>query len=181
MIEMTCEALDEYLLDELLQTDRSLFEEHLQNCLFCQEAVDLQSEIDAEFRSLVPAVIPPDQIIQTALQRIHISSGRQQATWAVLCTVLCVVAACFIALRPGPQVAKFKPQTDLPIAHVVVSDKVNNTTNAVVALSHTELNASSLVNVTFSGDLLTLPIETGRSDVTLIQVFPTVATLSPAD
>ena len=103
-----CDQLDEFLLDELSESDDSRFRAHVGDCVDCRNAIDQQTEIDELIRQSSLQVSPQDRpgLPRRTQDRFLTAQSKTYAKTAIAVTAAALfVAACtwsWQRARPTP-------------------------------------------------------------------------------
>jgi hypothetical protein len=168
-----CQQLDDYLLRDLSPLDRVAFEGHLTDCAACRLIVEQEQRINGLLKAASEAIPCPPGLAARIRRERDLQRGRQMAG------MLSILAASLVIGLLGWSIVshiagepKSPPQDKIaeqPMPDLQVVQSSEPITNQPV-ISRNE--SPPLVRVEFPDEVLSLPIDSGEPDITLIQLFP---------
>jgi anti-sigma factor RsiW len=162
-----CEPIDVYLNGELLSTERTAFEIHLEQCAACRETVDQQAWIDALLRSDVAADV---EAPQTVLLRPKSRARRWVVPAAAAAAVAAVAALLLLPRRMGtgeglpPVVEHTRPKTEVIVRNPSPSPSLRRRETS-------EPPAAAFVS---SGAAIAIPVASADPQITIVKLYPTL-------
>ena len=171
MTAKTCEQLDAYLLGDLDSKARAEFERHLSLCDSCRLGAREQTRIDGLIKAATEAIgCPAGLTARISLKRNRRIKRRRAQLVSLIAASLAVGLLGWTLLFPRDAE---KPFSEPDLAHEPpirpLKDPIPDADGNPKEIAGKEPPA---VRIEFPDDVLSLPIETGDPDITLIQLFP---------
>lgn len=158
-----CKNLDRYLIDDLSADEALAFARHLSGCDECRKAIDQQRWMDKLLQSpLRPQIDPvPARLVDLAQSS---ASHRRHRIRLAVCG-LAAAATLFLAVGWWQ------------LNRQEVNPSVSVSSQAATLHQHDVLPLKSAgASFVSNGDGIAIPMESTASDVTVVQVYPTVET-----
>jgi len=178
MNEEVCRQLDDYLLDGLPDGQRAGFEQHLRECETCRSIAEQQAMVDELLRSAsrslpVPAGLPVR--VRKRIDRVR----RRRATLSAACVA--GAASCVLTFW---YFVRDKAQQDDPVLPRMMAEEESEQPprgRQEIETPPEEIvkqDPEPAVQISFSDNVLAVPVESGDPTITLIQVYPVAKTRS---
>lgn len=159
-----CENLDAYLADDLLVDAAAAFEEHLECCDECRDAVAEQGWIEALLRSpeRLEVEAAPRHLVETT--KLQVAGGaRQRRRWAAgafAAAASVVIALGWIAIQPRSSDNDADDRAATPTASKPAPEAVPPTSTFIA-----DANA------------IAIPMVSKHPNITIVRVYPTLRPL----
>lgn len=170
-----CDNLDAYLAQDLPDGAVARFEQHLDLCEACREALEEQSWIDGLLQSQTRVTLEP--LPASLYESLHTrTAGRRQSVGVAqyvgyglaVAAVLAIIAAGWTLVAPRPSNEPSAP----PMANVPPTDPPPAPPTIRTASPAVKTSPFPAAFVS-SEDSIAVPLESADDEVTIVQVFPT--------
>ena len=158
MTNQQCNLIDDYIADDLPAEQRRLFETHLADCETCRASIDEWKAIRSTLKRSVERLNHPSKSL---LARIEIATTKMHVVPQQRNTGLAIVAAICVLIAPAMLMLALD-RLDVHRDYQVEVIAQEESTHAI----------EPSVTVTFSDDVIGLPIDIGDPDVTVVWIYP---------
>jgi hypothetical protein len=156
-----CNKLDAYLEEDPTIDAVARFESHLDECATCREAIDEQRWIESLLQS--PALVQLERTPATILDSVCTSAHRDcrilRAAYGLAAAAVLLIGLGWIALH----------RVEHPKASAIQDV-------AVVEATHVSVPVQPQATFVATTDAIVVPLESLSTDVTAVQVYPTIDT-----
>ena len=158
MTNQQCNLIDDYIADEMPAEQRRSFESHLMDCDACRVSIDEWNVMRSTLKRSVERLNRPSESL---LARIEIVATQMHAVPRERNPRLAIVAAICVLIAPA-----------LMMLAMNGFDTQRDRKDVVVTREEDAVAIEPNVTVTFSDDVIGLPIDIGDPDVTVVWIYP---------
>lgn len=176
MNDNLCRLLDDYLLGELPDKESADFEQHLRECDICRSHSEQQTIIYEQIKSASRSIPVPGGLSVRARKRIERDHRRR-----VNLSAACVAGAASFILTLWFFMQDKVQKEDPVVPRMIVEEKPEQP-----PFDHQDIDPppkevanqdpEPAVQISFSDNVLAVPVDSGDPTITLIQVYPVAKT-----